>query len=133
MAQITLLILGASIGGQFGALGSIVGAFIGLAIASPKSQPDSMSGSINDTEITPNSSWLTDGVPGASSMSSCEPEWPEVQMDILDSLPDATVEPISFSEPTYINPASGLPMIDDGIGGVDVGGNIFGASSEDHF
>jgi hypothetical protein len=133
MIQLILLILGASVGGQFGTLGSIVGAFIGLALASPKSQPESMAGSNNDTEITPNFSWLTDGIPSASSMSSCEPEGPGLQMDLQDSLPDTTVEPLSLSEPTYINPASGLPMIDDGIGGVDVGGNIFGTSSDDHF
>jgi hypothetical protein len=66
-------------------------------------------------------------------MSSCEPETPDLRMDLHDSLPDTTPEPISLSEPSYINPASGLPMVDDGIGGVDVGGNIFGTSSDDLF
>lgn len=27
---------------------------------------------------------------------------------------------------TFVNPATGLPMIDDGMGGVDVGGSPFG-------
>lgn len=32
----------------------------------------------------------------------------------------------SFTEPTQINPATGLPMTGPGIGGVDVGGNPYG-------
>ena len=35
------------------------------------------------------------------------------------------------SEPTIINPGSGLPMI-NGIGGIDVGGNTFGSSWHTH-
>lgn len=35
---------------------------------------------------------------------------------------------ISSTEPTQINPATGLPMTGPGIGGVDVGGNPYGTS-----
>jgi len=34
---------------------------------------------------------------------------------------------------TSINPASGLPMIGDGIGGFDVGGNLWGCDSSTDF
>ena len=132
MAQIVLLIIGASIGGQFGTVGSIVGAYIGLALACPKNQPRSMGGSSSAPTVAPNFSWLTDSVPSASSTSSCEPEMPDLRMDLHDTLPGTTPQPISLSDPSHINPASGLPMIDDGIGGVNVGGNTFGASSDDH-
>ena len=37
----------------------------------------------------------------------------------------------SSPEPTSVNPTTGLPMI-GGIGGVDVGGNIYGSSAHSH-
>lgn len=32
-----------------------------------------------------------------------------------------------------INPATGLPMTDDGYGGVDVGGNPYGTNTQPHY
>lgn len=34
---------------------------------------------------------------------------------------------------TYINPATGLPMVSDSMAGVDVGGNIYGFNDQDSF
>ena len=34
---------------------------------------------------------------------------------------------------TYINPATGLPMVSDSLAGVDVGGNLYGVNDQDAF
>jgi len=49
-------------------------------------------------------------------------------MGIFDKFPKPPMhKPPAFKPPAIrINPASGLPMIGGGIGGVDVGGNTFG-------
>ncbi|WP_422134433.1 hypothetical protein [Endozoicomonas sp. ALD040] len=38
-----------------------------------------------------------------------------------------------FSRGPTINPATGLPMMDDSIGGIDVGGSLYGTDTHDSF
>ncbi|TYC63796.1 hypothetical protein FMN52_00805 [Marinobacter sp. BW6] len=131
MAAITIMIIGAAIGGQLGTVGAIVGAYIGLALATPIKQTSTFSNIDCGTENKSTLGWIPDFPPAASYSPLANYETPTLHQDVINDSSTLFDDPMSSSEPSHINPATGLPMIDDGITGFDVGGNTFGTSSDD--
>jgi hypothetical protein len=131
MAYIILIILGGSVGSQFGAAGGLIGVLIGLALAgSVSGSPEAAS---SCSEQFQDLTWLTqnDDI-GTTGISSLQDDY--VFLD--DSFPDDNASYITtnhhpISEPTWTNPATGLPMTGEGISGLDVGSNVFGSSNND--
>tara|TARA_Y100001001_G_scaffold45042_1_gene40123 strand:+ start:71 stop:490 length:420 start_codon:yes stop_codon:yes gene_type:complete len=131
MTAIILMIIGAMIGEQLGTWGAIVGGYIGLALATPTKHTSSFSNIDCGSENNPTSSWLSDFPASSPYLSLVNPEAPTLHQSEISDSSTLFDDPMGFSESSYINPASGLPMINDGITGFDVGGNIYGTSSDD--
>ena len=123
MLTLICLIFGASIGSQFGIAGGFFGALLGLMVASSASAPRQMP----DTGLEADDICLTD------STSFTDPGIFHTGLELSPVSSDSALEEISSTDSTWINPATGLPMIGEGSSGMDIGGNIFGASSHDHF
>ncbi|WP_155939925.1 hypothetical protein [Marinobacter sp. HL-58] len=131
MTAIILMIIGATLGEQLGTWGGIVGAYIGLALATPTKHTSSFNNIDCESENNPTSSWLPDFLPDSPHLSLLNPELPTLLHDDISDSSTLLDDQMGFSGSSYMNPASGLPMIDDGIAGFDVGGNTFGTSSDD--
>ena len=131
MTAIILMIIGATLGEQLGTWGVIAGTYIGLALATPTQHTSSFSNIDCGSESNPNSSWVPDFPSHSPYLSLVDPEAPTLHQSEINDSSTLFDDPMPFSESSYINPASGLPMIDDGITGFDTGGNTFGTSSDD--
>lgn len=131
MTAIILLIIGATLGGQFGTVGAILGAYIGLALAAPTNRGNAFDNTDCDYQGKQNLAWLPDFPPSSPHFSLSDPAVPILHQGDLSDSSTLFDDPMGFSESSYINPASGLPMINDGITGFDVGGNIYGTNSDD--
>lgn len=105
-----LLMVGAVIGANWGAGFSVLGVVIGWLLSS---QPDLSSGNYLVPALTAEDD-IDDNLLNSTLFNDSSSE--------QDSY-------ISGSDGLVINPASGLPMI-DGVGCVDVGGNVYGC--DDH-
>ncbi len=123
MLTLICLIFGVSIGSQFGITGGIFGALLGLILANSASA----SWQIPDTGLQANDECLEEFT------SVTEAATTNIGVEISDPFSDSALEEISSTDSTWINPATGLPMIGEGTSGMDIGGNIFGAGSHDHF
>lgn len=130
MAYIIFLIVGGFIGSQFGAAGGLVGALIGLVLASSASGISE--GGANSRQFQ-NSTWLTQpdesGTTGISNLQHDDGFTNDLFID--DRTPGASIDRHWISEPVYTNPATGLPMAEEGMFGIDVGGNLFGSNNHD--
>ncbi|MBK1885601.1 hypothetical protein [Marinobacter sp. DY40_1A1] len=130
MAYIIFFIAGGLIGSQFGPAAGIVGALIGLALAG--SESGSSEGSASSDRFQ-QSTWLTQpdetGTTGISSLQHNDGFSNDLFID--DSSPGTSIDHQWISEPIYTNPATGLPMVEEGMFGIDVGGNLFGSNNHD--
>ncbi|SFE77113.1 hypothetical protein SAMN04487869_1173 [Marinobacter sp. DSM 26671] len=122
MLTLICLIFGASIGSQFGITGGVFGALLGLILANSTSA----SWQVPDTGLQADNTCLTDFT------SFTDSEISHTGLELSDPFSDSALEEISSTDSTWINPATGLPMIGEGTSGMDIGGNIFGAGSHDH-
>lgn len=123
MLTLICLIFGASIGSQYGNTGGVFGALLGLMLANSASASTQM----------PNTGLQADNTCLTESTSFTDSGISHTGLELSDSLSDSALEEISSTDSTWINPATGLPMIGEGTSGMDIGGNIFGAGSHDHF
>ncbi|MCK0165387.1 hypothetical protein [Marinobacter sp. S6332] len=130
MAYIIFFIAGGVIGSQFSPAAGIVGALIGLALAG--SESGASEGSASSSQFH-HSTWLTQsdegGTTGISSLQHDDCFSNNLFID--DSTPGASIDHHWISEPVYTNPATGLPMAEEGMFGIDVGGNLFGSNNHD--
>lgn len=90
-----------------------------------------------------------DDAPGSRFRTRCRHEDDDTSAELWRHEPDASDSTCSASDPFEdhapswhddlhddghcINPATGLPMVGDGIGGIDVGGNPYGFRHSDPF